>query len=240
MRLLLWKGIYRDYVTDMMKQLRGGQPPAPGQPAPPPTAPPPPGTPTTLPSTTQGITGSPELDAAAAREDQKLTQFLGEDQELSFTSLGNVRMHSNIQEGDQMRVSYSLKSCPSVKADEGAAVKKSTTGKCLMRRIWPFLEKDFKLGGKEHVLLENVEDFQLRYMGRGKEGWQKVWLTNERGDATTQDNLPQAVEVTLTTSMNKRKFTMQTVAGLRFPNNAPKGIDPSNPNSPATTLPGSP
>ncbi len=83
-------------------------------------------------------------------------------------------------------------------------------------------------GGEEMVLLDHVSEFKLRYLGKGKQDWVSTWKTTATGgDAVTTGNFPLAVEISLTyerelASGKEKKYSMQIVVPIRFPNNKPK------------------
>lgn len=159
---------------------------------------------------------APPTEAEGKPAPPKLTQFNGESQKLAFTSLGGVRVLPDIQESEQMEVSYSMRACKSFFHPE-------KTMQCLFRRTSPVIDEKLDDGGSEVAILENVTKFQLRYFGDNKaEDWVEVWKTGEGADDTTRNRFPHAVEVTLETEENGKKIKMLTVAELRFPNNPKK------------------
>lgn len=101
------------------------------------------------------------------------TEFVGEKEAMYFTTLSNVRVLQDSPESDQAKVGYFLKSCSS-----GEARGKRTQSKCLFRSSTPILDEDVTKPGPEVVLLENVEEFKLRYLGPGKEELQDAWRSD--------------------------------------------------------------
>lgn len=166
------------------------------------------------------------------KEEYKYTGFVGEKNSLDFTTLSNVRMQEDQQASMQAEVGYHLKSCRR-RSQQGAA------SNCLWRRVAPIIDDDLLKGGSETVLLENVEKFELRYLGPGKEKeWVEQWITTARGDATTQGKFPYAVEVTIEvldkrSDVKDKPLRMTIVASVRNPNNPPPTTaqDPNNPNA---------
>lgn len=174
---------------------------------------------------TQDPNAPPEEEKPAP---PKLTQFQGESQKLAFTSLAGVRLMPDVQESEQMEVSYSVRGCKSFFTPQ-------KTMQCLFRRVSPVIDDKLDDGGEETAILENVTSFNLRYFGDGKEeDWVDTWKTNEGADATTKDQFPHAVEITLETEENGKKVKMLTVAELRFPNNKKKE-EPQENNALGTT-----
>jgi prepilin-type N-terminal cleavage/methylation domain-containing protein len=177
---------------------------------------------------------TPPAEKLAPRPVRVLTQFVGEKDKLSFSSLSNVRLRADDPSSSIAEIGYSLKNCRRRTSQE-----KSSS--CLWRRVSPMLGTDITKGGSETVLLENVEDFQLRYLGPGKpDEWVDFWASNERGDDTTRFKFPYAVEITLevsdptqTNGTKKRTYRMTKVAEIRNPNNlkndaSANGQGPSN------------
>ncbi|NCN95668.1 MAG: prepilin-type N-terminal cleavage/methylation domain-containing protein [Bdellovibrionales bacterium] len=150
------------------------------------------------------------------------TQFVGEKDNLSFTSLSNVRMRADDKVSSIAEIGYELKNCR-----RRTSQQKSSS--CLWRRVDSYLGSDVTKGGSETVLLENVEDFSLRYIGPGhEEEWIDFWASNERGDDTTKSKFPYAVEISLeisdpetkaTEGKKKKTLRMTQVAALRNPGN---------------------
>ena len=148
----------------------------------------------------------------------QVTNFVGEPDAVYFTTRSNVRTIRDSHESDLQMVGYFLKSCKS-KTGKGAQ------SNCLFRSASPHLIEDVKKTGPESVLVENVVEFKLRYLGPGKEEAVEQWKTGNGGDASTKENFPYAVEVTLSIhdkNNPKEKPATQTVlAPLMFPNNKP-------------------
>lgn len=187
---------YRDIeteITDLMnkKTVAPGAPPPPPMPSPPP-------------------------DPSMARRSPPVTHWIGKENSLDFVTMNNARMVRNMKQADFMEVGYSLKSCRSITGEQG-------TSQCLWRRTTSWVDEDVTKGGDEVVLLENVSEFKLRYIGKGKDDWVSVWLSDEGGDVVTKNKFPAAVEISLTiepgTGNKKKKYSMQIVSQIRFPNN---------------------
>jgi prepilin-type N-terminal cleavage/methylation domain-containing protein len=146
------------------------------------------------------------------------TQFIGEPEALSFTSLSNVRLSEDSAISSQAEIGYRLKSCRRRSTQEQSS-------KCLWRRIANYIHEDITKEGQETVLLENVVEFKLRYLGPGRDDeWVDTWLTNERGDDVSKNKFPYAVEITIAikdtgSGANDKSLRMTTVASIRNPNN---------------------
>ncbi len=177
-------------------------------------------------SAATGAANNPCTEMKAKFKEKKqtsLTHFLGESDSLHFTSSSNIRAQVDIPEGNLAEVGYYIDSCKSRKT-------RKSVSKCLWRRTIAYIDDDVKKDGSKTVLVENVDKFDLRYIGVGlDEGeWRKAWVTDESGDDITKDTFPLAVEVTLGVKqkVDKRKkaktFAMTVVAPIRFPNNIKK------------------
>lgn len=166
-----------------------------------------------------GVPQQAPMDPKEAERQQNrinpVTHFIGKDDELFFPTLNSNRLEANLQQADFIKVGYFIKSCQPPGKEKGS--------ECLFRKQSPYVEGDIEKGGEDVFLLADVTEFELRYFGRGKQDWNKDWNT-KTGDAVTKDAFPQAVEITLTTESefegNKRKVSMQIVAGVHFTNNA--------------------
>jgi len=187
---------YRDVETEIT-ELMNKKTLAPGQAPPPPTAPTP-------------------QDPSMARRSNPVTNFMGTENAMDFVTMNNARMIRNMKQADFMEVGYSLKSCKSLGGEDGSS-------QCLWRRSTSWVDEDVTKGGDEIVLLENISEFKLRYIGKGKEDWVSVWRTDEGGDSSSKGKFPTAVEISLTvehgTGTKKKKYMMQIVSQVRFPNN---------------------
>ena len=200
---------------------------APGQPPPPPPPPPVQPGPNATPAPTPRAT--PKI----------VTQFVGDSESMYFSSLSNVRVLRDSKESDQAKIGYFLKSCRSSNPKTG----KESNGRCLMRSISPFLDEDVTKTGDETVLLENVQDFHLRYLGPGHDDYVDSWKSTKEGDAASKNKFPMAVEVTLTaqdqSDSKDKPVTASALIPLRFPNNPPKKTPaPGGAQAPPGTDPG--
>ncbi len=211
---------YRNIHYEVLKKIKEeGQPKAPGTPEPgAPGSPFPPSQPQTPPSVVGTDAGAPQFELKDPPPNY--TQFLGENESVYFTTVSHVRTLTDSPESDQAEVGYFVKNC---KRRGVAANKKGATTSCLWRKESLFIDDDLTKGGNETPLLENVEKFELLYFGEEREGWQKVWRTDEKGTEDIRGRFPQAVQIKLTVGdqdpESKKKYSMILVAALRFPNN---------------------
>ena len=151
------------------------------------------------------------------REDPR-TDFSGEESQINFVTLNNGRFLANDIQADFIEVGYALKPCKNLTKD--------TSSQCLFRRVQKVLDDDVTKGGTESVLLENVKEFKMRYIGEGKKDWQKDWKSINGLDDTTKNMFPDAVEVTLSIERElagkPREYSLQYTIPLHYPNNTPK------------------
>jgi prepilin-type N-terminal cleavage/methylation domain-containing protein len=194
------------HFRDIEKEIQdlANKPPAPAAGQPPPIP-----TPTPIPT--------PPPPDASTRLDPT-TNFIGTENTLNFVTMNNARMVRSVKQADFIEVGYSVRPC---KSFGGAELDASD---CLWRRSSSWVDEDVTKGGEETVLLEHVTEFKLRYIGKGKDDWSSNWRTDAAGDAATKGNFPASVEISLTVehgkNKTKKKYSMQIVARVRFPNNA--------------------
>lgn len=144
------------------------------------------------------------------------THFVGTAEAMDFVTMNNARTVRNMAQADFIEVGYSLKDCRSLKEGGGSS-------KCIWRRSTPYVDLDVTKGGDEVVLMENVAEFKMRYIGKGKQDWVSDWRTDAQGDGVTKGRFPQAVEVSLTMQKKvqgrDKKYSMQLIIPIHFPNN---------------------
>jgi prepilin-type N-terminal cleavage/methylation domain-containing protein len=149
------------------------------------------------------------------------THFIGHSDSVNFVTTNNARTVRNARQADFVEIGYSVRDCKSLS-------KEQKSSKCLWRRLSPFVDLDVEKGGDEVVLLENITEFKLRYIGKGKQDWTADWRTDAQGDGTTKGRFPQAVEVSLTVEKKEKeknkKYSMQVVTPIHFPNNPEEGV----------------
>lgn len=190
---------YRDLEKEMQALVKKQ-----GQGNPPPGTPPPP----------VNIVSPPE-QREVPRIDPE-TNLVGTNETLNFVTMNNARTVKNTKQADFVEIGYSLKDCKNIRDDRG-------TSKCLWRRSTPYVDVDVTKGGDEVVLMENVAEFKLRYIGKGKQDWVNDWRTDAQGDGATKGKFPQAVEISVTVNKKEgtknKKYSMQVVVPIHFPNN---------------------
>lgn len=154
------------------------------------------------------------------------TNLVGASDSINFVTMNNARTVRNSKQADFVEVGYSLKDCKNLHDEKASS-------KCLWRRSTPYVDTDVTKGGDEVVLLENVSEFKLRYIGKGKQDWVSDWRTDAQGDGATKGKFPQAVEISITVNKKEgtksKKYSMQVVVPVHFPNNPEETT-----NAPAT------
>lgn len=174
------------------------------------------------------------------KEEIILTHFKGETDTVSFTSLNNIETNNNVPESDQAEISYNLQECKSPYGDKG-------TSNCLIRTSSNYIDDELEEGGIKTIFLENIEKFQLRYLGTEhdieskKLEWVKKW-DSEEGDEEIRNKFPGAVEITLEVApfeKNKKyKIAMTMIASVWGSNvttefNTEDSTPPAQPDSAA-------
>ncbi len=153
-----------------------------------------------------------------------LTGFIGTSEAMWFTSLSNTRVLRDSQESDQAKIGYYVKSCKPSNAKSGQS-------KCLYRSVSPYIDDELDKPGKETVLLENVEEFKLRYLGPKRDDYVDTWKTGKDGDDITKEHFPYAVEISLTvhdkSDPRERPVSQMVLAPIFFENNPKPKKDPA-------------
>jgi prepilin-type N-terminal cleavage/methylation domain-containing protein len=154
-------------------------------------------------------------NAAEVSEVQRLdptTHFVGKPDSLNFVTMNNAKFQANKKVADFVEVGYELKTC---KSSDG-----KTNSQCFWRRQSGPVDLDVTVGGERLVLLENLTELKFRYLGEGQTDWKEEW-SSLSSNIDEKNFFPQAVEVSMTTQKDEKakKYSMQIVANIRFPNN---------------------
>lgn len=187
-----------------------------------PTATPPAGGPSPT-ATPQAATIDPLASATPMPTPAQLTAFVGNSQQLTFTTRNHVRRYVDAPESDQATIFYYLGSCRS-----GENNKYLST--CLNRaeRVEP--GDDFPLGAtgdddvQTQVLVPFVTEFKLRYTAAGLSDFIETWDSRaESTDPATRGKFPDAVEISLTLhnkeDKNSKPQSLTWLAPIRHSNN---------------------
>ena len=162
--------------------------------------------------------GKPKEEIPQRKTPPNYTHFKGTKEEMNFTTLNNVQIRAKIPVSDQAEVGYFLKNCRN-------RINKEIRSNCLWRRVDPYLDKEIKTGGTSSVLIENVEEFELSYIGPEKNSgeWTDIWDSQDNFTAKTKNKFPSAVKIKLKvkTGFEKkdRSLEMTVVAPIFFTNN---------------------
>lgn len=165
-----------------------------------------------------GIPNPPNQPQRQTKREDPTTHFVGADNQIDFVTMNTGRLSTSTLQADFIEVGYSVKSCNNLTT--------GTASQCLYRRTQNVIDDDVKTGGNDTVMLENVTEFKLRYIGEGKQDWVTQWnSTPTSPDAGTRARFPDTVEVSIAIEReieNKPKtYSMQFVIPLHFPNNPP-------------------
>lgn len=159
----------------------------------------------------------------AVSEVQRLdptTHFVGKSDSLNFVTMNNAKFQADKKVADFVEVGYELKTC---KSSDG-----KTNSQCLWRRQSGPVDLDVTVGGERLVLLENLTELKFRYLGEGQTDWKEEW-SSLSSNADEKNFFPQAVEISMTTQKDEKakKYSMQIVANIRFPNNRKPAPNPN-------------
>lgn len=182
---------------------------------------------------------NPSQPQRQTKRGDPVTHFSGDDEKMNFVTMNNGRTNTATVQADFIEVGYALKDCKNLSTQK--------TSGCLFRRVQSILDDDVTTGGNEIVMLENVSEFKLRYIGSNKQDWVKAWKsTKDSSDGATIGKFPDAVEVSLAVEREmdgkKRTYSMQFVVPIHNPNNIDKpssskstqnGSDGSQPSNPS-------
>jgi len=164
------------------------------------------------------------------------THFVGKNEELYFVTQNVGRLSENPPTADFQKVGYFIKPCKRI-ATENQIQDQSIN--CLMRRNSSIVEGDVTKGGEEAVLIEDVTNFKLRYLGIGKQDWVNDWSSK---DGEFKGKFPEAVEIEVAIEKElkvqgkienedakKKKISMILAVPIRFTNNPTETATNNNP-----------
>ncbi len=191
-------------------------------------------TPTTTNPTTTNNTNETKKDPCASLKEKfkekkmvSNTQFLGEEDNLHFTSASNIRSFAESMESNLAEIGYFIDDCKSRKTGD-------SVNKCLWRRSSAFIDDKVDEDGNKMVLVENVDRFEMKYAGdiegdKEELDWKKEWKTTDKQSKHSNGQFPNVVEITLgvvekaqKANLKPKKFALTVVAPIRFPNNIAK------------------
>jgi general secretion pathway protein J len=96
------------------------------------------------------------------------TNFIGERDKLTFTTLAHQRLYTDSKESDQAVVEYFL---------ENSTEKNARGRQDLKRRVNPNIGERMDRGGTTDVLFENVKKVEFEYWDSERKEWEDEWDT---------------------------------------------------------------
>ena len=145
---------------------------------------------------------SDRFDARRYRDaNDRPTNFIGERDRLTFSSLAHERLYTDAKESDQMVVEYSVKS----------STERTSRGRMdLVRRENPLVQDRMDRGGSEDILYEGVKRLEFSYWDSNRKDWVDEWDTRR---AEQKSILPTRVRITLVAldeNGRETRYTTQT------------------------------
>jgi general secretion pathway protein J len=141
-----------------------------------------------------------------ARYRERVTLFVGREDELLFTTMAHQRLHRDVRESDQAVVEYVLERDPDRAGEEA-----------LFRRSKPRLDDEPDRGGRKDLVADRVTSFRLRYWDPRRGEWAREWTTRSTEHA---NELPSRVRFELEVAKDgggTEKFVTEARIALRRP-----------------------
>jgi prepilin-type N-terminal cleavage/methylation domain-containing protein len=159
------------------------------------------------------------------RKELIVTQFIGDKEKVYFTTASGFRFRKENKISELMEIGYYIKSCKSRRYPEQEF-------DCLWRAVSYNLDGEVTEDLEGSVLLENVEEFVLEYLGysltEGEVEWLENWDSRNAQDARFGEKFPQGVRLKLKAEFIKSKDgkrkRSRSITGffpIAFPNNQP-------------------
>ncbi|GEM_PF-976069 len=180
-----------------------------------------PATATQTTSTAPGTQIDPNDERFKTRPLRKDTAFfIGEANEIHFTSLNNIQINPEEPASSLAEISYTIETCK-------GRLNKKESSKCLLRRVSNYVDDKPEEGGQKTVLLENIETFEMRFYDSERDEWRANWNSRESQDEKIKNHFPGAVEAKLIVlnpkekdqKGNPKEYGFNLVAAIRFQNN---------------------
>ena len=118
-------------------------------------------------------------------QNERPSNFIGEEDSLIFTSFANQRMYADSRESDQMVVEYRV---------ENATGSDARGRRDLVRRVDPLVQDRMDRGGTTDVLLEDVKRIEFAYWDSERKEWEREWDTRRMERKSV---LPTRVRITV-------------------------------------------
>jgi len=148
---------------------------------------------------------SDNFDAKRYRN-ERVTLFVGREDELLFTTMAHQRFYRDAKESDQAVVEYVVEPDPENRGEDA-----------LFRREKPRLDDEPDRGGRKDLVADHVASFRLRYWDRRRKDWSREWTTKSV-DHTNE--LPTRVRIELEVTLadgRTEKFVTETRIAIRTP-----------------------
>jgi general secretion pathway protein J len=110
---------------------------------------------------------------------ERLTVFVGREEEILFATMAHQRLYRDVRESDQAVVAYTLESDP-----------QNAGEKALFRREKVRLDDEPDRGGHSDLVADHVASFRIRYWDAKRNDWAREWTTKT---VDHQNELPTRV-----------------------------------------------
>jgi general secretion pathway protein J len=137
---------------------------------------------------------------------ERLTLFVGREDELLFTTMAHQRFYRDVKESDQAVVAYRVESDP-----------ESSGERALFRREKARLDDEPDRGGRWDLVADHVTGFRIRYWDRRRNDWAREWTTRSVDHA---NELPTRIRFELEISLGggrTEKLSSETRIALTRP-----------------------
>jgi general secretion pathway protein J len=146
---------------------------------------------------------SDNFDRSRYRE--RVTLFVGREDELLFTTMAHQRLYRDAKESDQAVVEYVVASDPDRPGEDA-----------LFRRAKPRLDGEPDRGGRRDLVADHVASLRIRYWDPARNEWVREWTTRSVDRA---NSLPSRVrfelEVKLADGRTEKLVTETRIALTR-------------------------
>jgi general secretion pathway protein J len=137
---------------------------------------------------------------------ERLTLFVGREDEILFTTMAHQRLYRDVKESDQSVVAYRLEPDPD-----------SSDQRALFRREKARLDDEPDRGGRSDLVADRITSFRIRYWDRRRNDWAREWTTKSVDHA---NELPARVRFELEISLGggrTEKLSTETRIALTKP-----------------------
>lgn len=137
---------------------------------------------------------------------ERVTLFVGREDELLFTTMAHQRFYRDVKESDQAVVAYRLESDPERSGEQA-----------LFRREKARLDDEPDRGGHSDLVADHVASLRIRYWDRRRNDWAREWTTKSVDHA---NELPTRVRFELEIALGggrTEKLSTETRIALTKP-----------------------